>query len=134
MGGVVARGPKAEIGWTWISTEQPDFVGSGPWFQFHYDRWTLPEGATEIARTTVASQAFTINKALAMQFHPEVDANALGGWLSWEGDKAVIADGQDPDVMMWQTRHEQAAARLRTFDLVDNFLRWSGLIGNDKAI
>jgi GMP synthase-like glutamine amidotransferase len=100
MGGVVARGPKAEIGWTWISTEQPDFVGSGPWFQFHYDRWTLPEGATEIARTTVASQAFTINKALAMQFHPEVDANALGGWLSWEGDKAVIADGQDPDVMM----------------------------------
>ena len=128
MGGVVARGPKAEIGWTWVSSLQPDFVGSGPWFQFHYDRWTLPEGATEIARTTVASQAFVINKALALQFHPEVDAAALTGWLSWEGDKAVIADGQDPEVMMWQTRHEQGAARERTFELVDNFLKWSGLI------
>jgi len=128
MGGTVAPGPKAEIGWTWISTERPELVGSGPWFQFHYDRWTLPEGAEELARTTVAPQAFILNKALALQFHPELDANALRGWLDWEGDKAVLADGQDPEVMMWQATHEQAAARLRTFELVDNFLKWSGLL------
>jgi GMP synthase-like glutamine amidotransferase len=128
MGGTVAPGPKAEIGWTWISTESPELVGSGPWFQFHYDRWTLPEGAVELARTTVASQAFIINKALALQFHPELDANALRGWLDWEGDKAVMRDGQDPDVMMWQAKHEEADARLRTFELVDNFLDWSGLV------
>jgi GMP synthase-like glutamine amidotransferase len=128
MGGVVAPGPKAEIGWTWISTEQPDFVGSGPWFQFHYDRWTLPEGAVEIARTPVASQAFTINKALAMQFHPEMDGATLQGWLEWEGVNAVERDGQDPKIMLWQAGHEQAAARLRTFELVDNFLKFAGLI------
>ncbi len=128
MGGVVAPGPKAEIGWTWISTEQPDFVGSGPWFQFHYDRWTLPAGAVEIARTPVASQAFTINKALAMQFHPEMDGATLRGWLEWEGVKAVERDGQDPKIMLWQAGHEQAAARLRTFELVDNFLKFAGLI------
>ena len=130
MGGVVAPGPKAEIGWTWIASERPDFVSNGPWFQFHYDRWTLPEGATEIARSTVASQAFIINKALALQFHPEMDPNALTGWMEWEGDKAVIADGQDPAVMMWQTRLEQDASRLRTFELVDNFLKWAGLISD----
>lgn len=128
MGGTVAPGPRAEIGWTWISTEKPELVGNGPWFQFHYDRWTLPQGATEIARTPVASQAFVINRALALQFHPELDANALRGWLDWEGDKAVINDGQDPEVMMWQAKHEEAAARLRTFELVDNYLRWAGLI------
>jgi GMP synthase-like glutamine amidotransferase len=128
MGGVVAPGPKAEIGWTWISSEQPDFVGSGPWFQFHYDRWTLPDGAVEIARTPVASQAFTINKALAMQFHPEMDGATLQGWLEWEGVNAVERDGQDPKIMLWQAGHEQAAARLRTFELVDNFLRFAGLI------
>jgi GMP synthase-like glutamine amidotransferase len=128
MGGAVAPGPKAEIGWTWISTEQPDFVGSGPWFQFHYDRWTLPEGAVEIARTPVASQAFTINKALAMQFHPEMDGATLQGWLEWEGVNAVERDGQDPKIMLWQAGHEQAAARLRTFELVDNFLKFAGLI------
>jgi GMP synthase-like glutamine amidotransferase len=128
MGGTVAPGPKAEIGWTWISTEKPELVGPGPWFQFHYDRWTVPAGATEIARTPVASQAFTINKTLAMQFHPEFDAFALEGWLHWEGDKAVLADGQDPEIMLWQAKHEQEAGRLRTFELVDNFLKWSGLI------
>lgn len=128
LGGTVAPGPKAEIGWTWISTEQPDFVGSGPWFQFHYDRWTLPDGAVEIARTPVASQAFTYNKALAMQFHPEMDGATLQGWLEWEGVKAVEKDGQDPKIMLWQASHEQAAARLRTFDLVDNFLKFAGLI------
>ena len=128
MGGTVAPGPKAEIGWTWISTEKPELVGPGPWFQFHYDRWTVPAGATEIARTPVASQAFTINKTLAMQFHPEFDAFALEGWLHWEGDQAVLADGQDPEIMLWQAKHEQEAGRLRTFELVDNFLKWSGLI------
>jgi GMP synthase-like glutamine amidotransferase len=128
MGGVVAPGPTAEIGWTWISTEQPDFVGSGPWFQFHYDRLTLPEGAVEIARTPVASQAFTITKALAMQFHPEMDGATLQGWLEWEGVNAVERDGQDPKIMLWQAGHEQAAARLRTFELVDNFLKFAGLI------
>jgi GMP synthase-like glutamine amidotransferase len=128
MGGSVAPGPKGEIGWTWISTEQPELVGPGPWFQFHYDRWTLPAGATEIARTPVASQAFTIGRSLALQFHPELDANALQGWLDWEGDKAVERDGQDPAVMLWQTKHEEAAARLRTFELVDAYLKFAGLI------
>ncbi|MEY4366945.1 MAG: hypothetical protein RLZ28_360 [Actinomycetota bacterium] len=128
MGGSVAPGPKGEIGWTWISTEAPEIVGPGPWFQFHYDRWTLPTGAVERARNPVASQAFTIENALAMQFHPELDTNALEGWLRVNGADEVRRDGQDPDVMFWQTKHEEAAARIRTFELVDNFLKWSGLI------
>lgn len=128
MGGSVAPGPKCEIGWTWISTEKPDLVGSGPWFQFHFDRWALPPGATEIARNPVASQAFTIEKTLAVQFHPELTATALEGWLRVNGADAVRADGQDPEIMFWQTQHEQAAARLRTFELVDNFVKWAGLI------
>jgi GMP synthase-like glutamine amidotransferase len=128
MGGSVAPGPKCEIGWTWISTEKPDLVGSGPWFQFHFDRWALPPGATELARNPVASQAFTIDKTLAVQFHPELTANALEGWLRVNGADAVRADGQDPEIMFWQTQHEEVAARLRTFELVDNFVKWAGLI------
>jgi GMP synthase-like glutamine amidotransferase len=128
MGGTVAPGPNCEIGWTWISTEAPELVGSGPWFQFHYDRWTLPQGATELARTPKASQAFIINRALALQFHPEFDAATLEGWLEWEGDKAVIADGQSPQVMLWQAKHEEAQARKRTYDLIDNYLSWAKLI------
>ena len=82
----------------------------------------VPPGATEIARNPIASQAFVINKALALQFHPELDAAALDGWLVWGGDEEVIADGQDPVVMMAQTKAIEVAARERTFALVDAFL------------
>jgi GMP synthase-like glutamine amidotransferase len=130
MGGSVAPAPKGEIGWVSIFSDEPQLVGNGPWFQFHYDRWTLPAGALEIARNPVVSQAFKINNALALQFHPEVTAASLHGWLTWGGDKKVIADGQDPEIMMAQTFSEEAAARLRTFDLVDAFLAQVNLDGH----
>jgi GMP synthase-like glutamine amidotransferase len=128
MGGSVAPAPKCEIGWTSIWSERAELVSNGPWFQFHYDRWQLPPGAVEIARNPVASQAFLINNSLAVQFHPELNAAGLKGWLDWGGDKKVLEDGQDPIVMMRQTEAEEADARARTFALVDAFLdRVSGL-------
>lgn len=123
MGGSVARGARSEIGWVSIWSERPELVGEGPWMQFHYDRWELPPGATEIARTPVASQAFTINRTLAVQFHPEVTAATLNGWLEWGGDEKVIADGQDPAVMMAQTTAYEPAARERSYALIDAYLR-----------
>lgn len=123
MGGSVARGPKCEIGWKSIWSEDPEILSNGPWFQFHYDRWQLPPGAREIARNPVASQAFVINKSLALQFHPEINAAALGDWLAWGGAKNVIEDGQDPEIMTLQTKAEEAEAEKRTFALVDGFLQ-----------
>lgn len=82
----------------------------------------VPLGAVEIARNPVASQAFTIRRSLAVQFHPELDAAGLKGWLDWGGAAKVKADGQDPAVMLAQTRAEEGAARERTFALVDAFL------------
>ncbi|MEY3625497.1 MAG: hypothetical protein RL696_878, partial [Actinomycetota bacterium] len=129
LGGSVAKGPKPELGWTYVFSDEPDLVGNGPWFQFHYDRWTLPPGAREIARTPAASQAFVYNKALALQFHPELNLGALEQWMVWDGREEVTQDGQDPDVMLAQTRAEDPAARLRTFELVDNYLsKVAGLI------
>jgi GMP synthase-like glutamine amidotransferase len=123
MGGSVARAPKCEIGWKAIWSERPEIVSNGPWFQFHYDRWQVPPGAVEIARNPSASQAFIINRTLAIQFHPEVTADSLNGWLVWGGDKKVIEDGQDPQIMMDQTAAEEEAAKQRTFALVDGFLK-----------
>jgi GMP synthase-like glutamine amidotransferase len=122
MGGAVAPAPRGEIGWTTIWSDRPDLVGQGPWFQFHYDRWELPPGAVEIARNPAASQAFTIERTLAVQFHPELDAAGLKGWLDWGGDRKVMEEGLDPDVMLAHTVAEQASARERTFALVDAFL------------
>ena len=122
LGGSVAPAPKAEIGWTAIMSDRPDLVSNGPWFQFHYDRWQTPAVATEIARNPVASQAFVYRRSLALQFHPELNAAGLKGWLDWGGDKKVVEDGQDPQVMLAQTSAEEQSAAQRTHNLVDAFL------------
>ena len=122
MGGSVAPAPRAEIGWTSIWSDQPSLVGAGPWFQFHYDRWVVPPGAVEVARTPAASQAFTIERTLAVQFHPELDAEGLQGWLDWGGASQVVEAGMDPQIMIGETVATAASARDRTYALVDAFL------------
>lgn len=122
LGGSVAPGPKGEIGWTAIMTDRPEIVSTGPWFQFHYDRWSVPPEAIEIARNPVASQAFIYGRSLAVQFHPELVASGLKGWLDWGGDKKVEQDGQDPAILMRMTEAEEQAAVARTYALVDAFI------------
>ena len=121
-GGVVARAPRPEIGWTSIWTQEPDLVGAGPWFHFHYDRWQVPPGAREVARNSLASQAFVLRRNLAVQFHPELTAAALQGWYETGGRELVEADGQDPDVLFQHTLAEGEDAARRTHRLVDAFL------------
>lgn len=121
-GGSVQRAPDCEIGWTSIWTDEPSLVESGPWFQFHYDRWSLPPGARELARTTRASQAFVLRRNLALQFHPEVTAEALAGWYVTDGRNLVMKDGQDPDVLLAFTQAEELRAAERARRLVNNFL------------
>lgn len=121
-GGSVARAPRPEIGWASIWTDRPDIVSAGPWFQFHYDRWTVPPGALEIARNSLASQAFILRRNLAVQFHPEITPSSLDGWMSNGGRDLIAADGQDPDVLLDHLHAEAAAVAERAHELVDAFL------------
>jgi GMP synthase-like glutamine amidotransferase len=122
LGGGVERAPRAEIGWVEVESDDPDLIESGPWFQFHYDRWTLPPGAVEIARNGVASQAFVIGRSLGLQFHPELTSTTLAAWMEFGGREEVVADGQDPYALLARTRTEDAPARERAHRLVDRFL------------
>ncbi|NBU30243.1 MAG: type 1 glutamine amidotransferase [Actinobacteria bacterium] len=122
LGGSVAPGPKAEIGWHVIQSDDPEFIPHGPWFQWHYDRWQLPPGATEIARSAVASQAYVIGRSLGLQFHPEVLSGTLETWLATDGKPALIADGQDPDTLIAMCKAFDADAAQRAHNLVDQFL------------
>ena len=66
LGGSVARSPKAELGWYEIESDDKTLIPTGPWFEYHWDRWTLPKGALEIARTEIASQAFVMGRTLGV--------------------------------------------------------------------
>lgn len=95
-GARVRRLDEAEIGW--IDVELNDagvadpVLGSLPqrfpalvWHQYTYD---VPDDAIELARTSRTTQAFRLGHACwGVQFHPEVTAPQLEGW---------IADFEDP--------------------------------------
>lgn len=121
-GGSVARAPRPQIGWTPVWTQEPELVGPGPWFEWHYDRWQVPPDARELARDALASQAFVLRRNLAVQFHPELTAAGLRGWFDNGGRDAVVADGQDPQVLYQHTLAEGQAAADRAHALVDAFL------------
>ncbi|MFV8174731.1 type 1 glutamine amidotransferase [Mycolicibacterium peregrinum] len=122
LGGSVSRSPAPEVGWYDVVTDDEQLVPGGPWFQWHFDRWTLPPDATEIARTPDASQAFVLGTALALQFHPELDSGLLEIWLAHDRDGSVAEIGRSPDELRLQTTEfiDDAASRLRT--LVRGFL------------
>lgn len=122
LGGSVAPAPSGEIGWTHILSDDESLIPAGPWFQWHFDRWTLPPKAREIARSPKASQVFVQGRTLALQFHPELVDGALRSWLLDGGEEQVIADGQDPEILIAMTVSESAAAAVRAHALVDAFL------------
>ena len=122
LGGTVAPGPRAEIGFTWITSDDESLVPGGPWFQWHYDRFTVPPGAVEIARNPRASQAYVIGRSLAVQFHPEVTTACLRGWLDEGGLQEAQEDGVDPVELLAGTVREEPMAMARAHALVDAFL------------
>jgi GMP synthase-like glutamine amidotransferase len=117
-GGTVSAAPEPELGWTSVAAGDGGVIGPGPWFQWHSDRWTLPPGATELAATTAASQAFLLRRNLAVQFHPELTADILATWLGRSGDSVCC----DRDELLRQTASQAPAAVRRAEDLVANFL------------
>jgi GMP synthase-like glutamine amidotransferase len=106
-----------------VASDDEALIPGGRWFQWHFDRWTLPPGATEIARTANSSQAFLLGRALALQFHPELDNNLLEAWLDVDRQGGEVASvGLTHDDLRWATREFEAEAARRILDLVRGFL------------
>ena len=99
LGARVETATSPEIGWSKI--QLGDSVEARRWFgdfagterdalQWHYDAFSLPEGATLLASNDAcALQAFAVGAILAMQFHIEIDRNKLAAWIS--SGKAELA-------------------------------------------
>ena len=122
FGGSVARSTRPEIGWYDVASDDEGLIPGGPWFEWHFDTWKLPQGATEIARTANASQAFVLGRALGLQFHPEVDHDLLDVWLADDPNGEVASFGLTHDELRSATEeHENDAAR-RIRGLVRGFL------------
>ena len=122
LGGSVSRAPEPEIGWYEVDSSRTDLVPAGPWFEWHFDRFTLPAGAEEIARSAKAPQAFVLGRTLGLQFHPEVDEALLETWLAGDGAAEIAAFGVTADDLRRATTREVDAAAKRVQALVNAFV------------
>ncbi|MBP2330377.1 GMP synthase-like glutamine amidotransferase [Kibdelosporangium banguiense] len=122
LGGSVGRAAHPEIGWVRIDSVVPELIEAGPWFQWHFDRFTLPPGAVELARNSVAVQAYQVGRSLGVQFHPEVTAAGIARWVDNGGAEQARALGIDPVDVLAEADLQAEAAQRRAAALVGAYL------------
>ncbi len=123
-GGRVERAPRPELGWIHLDTDDADLIAPGPWMQWHEDRFELPPGAVELARSDLCPQAFRLRRNLGLQFHPEVDRSVIERWLGLGGPEAlaeVSRAGSDPTTLRADADRHQTSRRE---DLRRMLTRW----------
>jgi GMP synthase-like glutamine amidotransferase len=121
LGGEVERAPEPELGWHTIRSASPDLIPEGPWLQWHYDRFTLPPGARELARSPRALQAFGHGPHLGIQFHPESTIEIVKEWARSDAANLAELGIGDGEALAEAGRAHQAAARQNAFHLFDAF-------------
>ena len=121
LGGRSFRADRSEIGWLPVRTNDPELVGEGPWFQWHFDSFTLPPGARLIAETDIGPQAYLIGRSLGLQFHPEVTPEIMDAWVGAYRHE-LDAEGVDPDALLEETRRRAATARANAERLLNAYL------------
>jgi GMP synthase-like glutamine amidotransferase len=117
----------SEIGWLPVRTRDPDIVPEGPWFQWHFDSFTVPEGATLIAESDAGPQAFVAGRSLGLQFHPEVTVDIMDEWVRAYRHE-LDAEGVDPDALLEETKRRASESKRSAWRLFEGFLdRVAGL-------
>jgi GMP synthase (glutamine-hydrolysing) len=94
-GAWVAPAPSPEIGWCPVELTSEGVadpvLGTMPAsteaFQWHHYTFGIPEGATELARSDVCTQAFRLGNAWGIQFHAEVTEAMVETWAAENEDE-----------------------------------------------
>jgi GMP synthase (glutamine-hydrolysing) len=112
-GSWVAPLPAPEIGWYEVELDEAGVddpvLGSLPArfeaLQWHHYTYGIPDGAVELAHSAACTQAYRLGDACwGVQFHPEVTAAQLEGWIVDPTDAAP-----DPEELRAETREKIGA-------------------------
>jgi GMP synthase-like glutamine amidotransferase len=132
LGGDAFRAPESEIGWIQVRTRDPDLVPEGPWFQWHFDTFTTPPGATLIAESDIGPQAYVSGRHLGVQFHPEVDPEIMDGWVRTYRHE-LDAEGVDPDALLEETNRRAEESRRASERLLDRYVEKVARLGSESV-
>lgn len=121
LGGDVRPGPQPEVGWRHVDSLAPDIVDATAWFELHFDIFSVPPGAHEVARNRAGPQGFVAGPHLGVQFHPEVTPEILGLWRArWPS--LFDGLGVDADELIVEARRRDDELRAAAFRLFDRWL------------
>ncbi|HET9720143.1 MAG TPA: type 1 glutamine amidotransferase [Solirubrobacteraceae bacterium] len=121
LGASVEVAPEPELGWHRVTSEFPDKISEGPWLQWHYDRFTLPPGAQQLASSPRALQAFRHGAHLGLQFHPESTVEIVKEWARLDSSRLAELGVEDGEALVEAGRAEVERARRDAFHLFDVF-------------
>ena len=122
LGAQVGPAPVPEVGWREIETDDPGVVPAGPWLEWHFERFCTPPGATELARTADAPQAFRCGPHLGVQFHPEATVGIVAEWARADAAQLARLGIEDAVALLAASAEHRAAAAAAAFQLFDGFL------------
>jgi GMP synthase-like glutamine amidotransferase len=135
-GAVPRRASEPEIGWhevvltpegakdSLLAPLAPDFEA----FQWHSYEFSLPPGATPLARSDVCLQAYRIDRsAWGIQFHAEVSPADAEAWIDdYRSDEDAVRIGIDPEALRQRTRAAIGAWNAIGAGLCERFLQAAG--------
>lgn len=121
LGGSVEAAPEPELGWHKVRSASPDEIPEGPWLQWHYDRFTLPPRAQELASSPRAVQAFRQGPHLGLQFHPESTIEIVKEWARLDSERLTRLGIEDGEALAEAGRAKEERARQDAFHLFDAF-------------
>lgn len=121
FGAKVFKAERSELGWGRVESLAPDAIPEGPWFMWHSDAFTLPEGARLLAKTDVSPQAYSLGPHLLVQFHPEVTPEIVRVWMDHDVTD-FERNGVDPAAVLEETERRKHEAREKARGLFDRFM------------
>lgn len=122
LGGASVPAETPQSGWYHITSEVPEGIVPGPWFEWHSDRIEPPPDARILAYDETCVQAFQLRNHLAVQFHPEITVAQIEHWIAHGGDIEMQSRGVDPQELLAESVGYADQVRDHTYRLVDWFL------------
>jgi GMP synthase-like glutamine amidotransferase len=125
LGGRVARAPRIAVEWSAPEVHERALIPEGAWLRWHEDVFSVPPGAREIASVRGVPMGFIAGRSIALQFHPEADAQIAHGWIA-AARQQLRGRAEDLLAVEQALEREGEEARGRAFELFDRVVRrWS---------
>jgi len=117
LGGGVQRAHRARHGWVWISSSIPGWISTGPWLAWQEHVISLPPRARLLAHDPLGPQAYSVNRHLGVQFHPEVTPKILCDWITAGNARSLDSQG-----VLEVTSREYATASAAAHRLLSTYI------------